>query len=124
LPADETLIRDSGFTEQGGYQGLRELLALNPRPTAVFAANDLIALGALMAAREAGLRVPRDVALAGFDDIPTARLVSPALTTVAQFEQSIGRRAAGMLLERLTGAATGPGRREEMPYKLVVRESA
>jgi len=124
LPADETLIRDSGFTEQGGYQGLRELMALTPRPTAVFAANDLIALGALMAAREAGLRVPEDVALAGFDDIPAARLVSPALTTVAQFEQSIGRRAAGMLLERLTGAATGPGRREEMPYMLVVRESA
>ena len=77
-----------------------------------------------MAAREAGLRVPGDIALAGFDDIPAARLVSPALTTVAQFEQSIGRRAAGMLLERLTGSITGPGRREEMPYQLVVRESA
>jgi LacI family transcriptional regulator len=124
IPADETLIRNSGFTEQGGYQGMRELLALLPRPTAVFAANDLIALGALMAAREAGLSVPGDVALAGFDDIPTARLVSPALTTVAQSEQSIGRRAAGMVLERLNGAAGDAGRCEEMPYKLVVRESA
>lgn len=124
IPADETLIRNSGFTEQGGYQGMRQLLALIPRPTAVFAANDLIALGALMAAREVGLGVPGDIALAGFDDIPAARLVSPALTTVAQFEQSIGQRAASMVLDRLSGATAGVGRCEEMPYSLVVRESA
>jgi LacI family transcriptional regulator len=124
IPIDETLIRDSGFNEEGGYRGMSELLAQTPRPTAVFAANDLIALGALMAAREAGLRVPADVALAGFDDIPAARLVSPALTTVAQSAARIGRRAANMVLERLHDARPEPGRCEEMPYELMLRESA
>ncbi len=123
LPIDETLIRDSGFNEEGGYRGMTELLACMPRPTAVFAANDLIALGALLALREAGLRVPADMALAGFDDIPAARLVSPALTTIAQSPQAIGRRAAAMVLERLSGASGQAARCEEMPYKLVIRES-
>jgi LacI family transcriptional regulator len=123
MPIDETLIRDSGFNEEGGYRGMTELLARAPRPTAVFAANDLIALGALVAARGAGLRVPDDIALAGFDDIPAARLVSPALTTMAQSEHAIGRRAATMILERLDGLVQGAGRCEEVPYKLIVRES-
>jgi LacI family transcriptional regulator len=123
LPIEETLIRDSGFNEGGGYRGMNELLACVPRPTAVFAANDLIALGALMALREAGVSVPDDIALAGFDDIPAARLVSPALTTMAQSAQLIGRRAAAMVIERLDGTATAAGRCEEMPYQLIVRES-
>ena len=123
MDIDENLIRDSGFNEEGGYRGMTELLARVPRPSAVFAANDLIALGALMAARGAGLRVPDDIALSGFDDIPAARLVSPALTTMAQSAHAIGRRAAAMILERLDGLVHGPGRCEEMPYKLIVRES-
>jgi LacI family transcriptional regulator len=123
LPIDEHMIRDSGFNEGGGYRGMSELLACTPRPTAVFAANDLIALGALMALREAGLRVPEDIALAGFDDIPAARFVSPSLTTMAQSEQTIGRRAAAMVLERLGTAAGEASRCEEMPYQLVVRAS-
>lgn len=123
IAVDEDLIRDSGFNEEGGYRGMTDLLACASPPTAVFAANDLIALGAMMAVREAGLRVPTDIAIAGFDDIPAARFVSPPLTTMAQSEQSIGRRAAAMVLERLNDAATGTGRCEEMPYKLVVRGS-
>lgn len=124
LPVDEALIRDSGFNEEGGYRGMAELLAHASRPTAVFAANDLIALGALMAAREAGLRVPADIALAGFDDIPAARLVSPALTTVAQAADVIGRRAATRVLERLDHGIDEAGRCEEVPYTLMLRESA
>jgi len=124
LPIDESMIVDSGFNEEGGYHAMEALLSCTPRPTAVFAANDLIALGALMAVRELGLRVPADVALAGFDDIPAARLVSPALTTIAQSGHAIGRRAAEMVLERLSGAAPEGGRCEEMPYRLIVRESA
>jgi LacI family transcriptional regulator len=123
IPIDPALIRDSTFNEEGGYRGMSELLALTPRPTAVFAANDLIALGALLAVRDAGLRIPADIALAGFDDIPAARLVSPALTTMAQSEQAIGRRAASMAFERLDGAHDEAGRCEEMPYRLVVRQS-
>jgi LacI family transcriptional regulator len=123
IPIDETIIRGSGYSEEGGYRAMVELLTCDPRPTAVFAANDLIALGALMAARDAGLRVPADLALAGFDDIPATRLVSPTLTTVSQSAHAIGRRAAGMVLERLNGSIGDAGHCEEVPYQLVVRES-
>ncbi|GIV80646.1 MAG: LacI family transcriptional regulator [Litorilinea sp.] len=124
LPAQEEWIRICPFTEEGGYTGMQELLRLAMPPTAVFAANDIMALGALMALRETGLRVPQDVAVMGFDDIPTARLVSPALTTVSQFQRELGRRAAEMLLERLQGQGPPGGRSEEMPYAIVARESA
>ena len=103
---------------------MRKILKLEPRVTAVFAANDLMAIGALVAAREAGVRVPDDVAVVGFDDIPAAEFVHPPLTTIAQFPERIGRRAAEMLFERLSGAAPEGGRSEVMPYELVVRESA
>ena len=93
-------------------------------PTAVFAASDVMAMGALVAIREAGLRVPEDIAVVGFDDISVARLITPRLTTVAQFQENLGVRAAEMLLERLAGTAPEHGRSEEMPYELIVRESA
>jgi LacI family transcriptional regulator len=124
LPLDEVLIRAGGFTEDGGYQGMRELLKLRPLPTAVFAANDLMAMGALLAMREAGLRVPADIALVGLDDIPAARLVNPPLTTIAQFPERLGRRAAELLFDRLVGRAPGEPRHEVLPFELVVRESA
>ena len=124
IPLEEILIRSGDFTETGGYESMRELLTLTPRPSAVFAANDLMALGAMMAIREAGLRVPDDIAVAGFDDIPAARLVYPSLTTIAQFQHRLGQRAAEMLFERLNGMAPPGARREEMPYELIVRESA
>ena len=123
IPIDESIMCDSSFNEEGGYRAMAALLAREPRPSAVFAANDLIALGALLAVREANLRVPADIAIAGFDDIPAARLVSPALTTVAQSAHAIGQRAASMVLDRLNGTLTDPGRCEEMPYKLVPRGS-
>jgi LacI family transcriptional regulator len=70
------------------------------------------------------LRVPDDMAIAGFDDIPAAQFVTPALTTIAQHPERLGQRAAEMLLERLRGEAPDHGRCEAMPYELVVRESA
>jgi len=124
LPHDPILIRGGEFTEDGGYVTMRELLTLRDRPSAVFAANDLMAMGALLAIREAGLGVPGDIAVAGLDDIPAAKLVNPPLTTVAQFPEHLGRRAAEMLFERLGGTAPASGRREEMPFALIVRESA
>jgi LacI family transcriptional regulator len=110
--------------EQEGYRCMRHLLTVRPRPTAVFAANDLMAMGAMMALREARLRIPDDVAVVGFDDIPAVRLLSPSLTTVAQFQQQMGTRAMELLLERLQGTAPPTGRSEETPFRLVVRESA
>ncbi len=123
IDPDERLIHRVAFTEEGGYAGMQRLLASSPRPSAVFAANDMMALGAMMAIHEAGLRVPEDVAVAGFDDIPAARLVNPPLTTVTQFQVEWGRRAAELLLERINGLAPPHGRTFAMPYQVIIRRS-
>ena len=124
LPWDGSLVRDGDFSEDGGYRAMRSLLDGQNHPTAVFAAGDVMAMGAMVAIREAGLGVPEDIAVVGFDDIPVARLITPRLTTVAQFQENLGVRAAEMLLERLDGKAPEGGRSEEMPYELIERESA
>jgi len=124
IAREPVLIRSGGFTEDGGRQGMRDLLQLAVLPTAVFCANDLLALGAMVALREAGLRVPEDMAIVGFDDIPVARMVQPALTTIAQFPERAGERAATMLFDRLDGSFTGPARGETVVHQLVIRESA
>jgi LacI family transcriptional regulator len=124
LPPDDALVRDGDFTADGGHRAMLGFLDEPHPPTAVFAANDVMAMGALVALREAGLKVPDDVAVVGFDDVPVAGLITPRLTTVAQFQENLGVRAAEMLLERLDGTAPGHGRSEEMPYELIVRESA
>jgi LacI family transcriptional regulator len=124
LPPDEALVRDGDFSAYGGHHAMQSFLDEPHPPTAVFAANDVMAMGALVALREAGLRVPEDVAVVGFDDVPVAGLITPRLTTVAQFQENLGVRAAEMLLERLDGTAPEHGRSEEMPYELIVRESA
>jgi LacI family transcriptional regulator len=111
------------YSEDGGYQAMRKLLQHEDHPSAIFAANDIMAMGAMMAIREAGLAIPDDISIVGFDDIPTAKLVYPPLTTVAQFQHNLGQRAAEMLMERLDGNLPDTGRSEAMPYKLIVRES-
>ncbi len=124
IPVDDTLVREGDFHEGGGRRAMQDLLSLATPPTAVFALNDLMAIGALHAIKDAGLRVPEDIAVVGFDDIPAAQFVSPALTTIAHHPRLLGNRAARMLFERLQGSAPDHGRCEEMPYELVVRESA
>jgi LacI family transcriptional regulator len=124
IPLDPILIRGGNFNETGGYQGMKELLKLQPLPTAVFAANDLMAIGAMLALREAGLKVPDDMAIVGFDDISAAALVDPPLTTMAQFPERLGLRASEMLFERLRGDAPEHGRIERKSCELVIRESA
>jgi LacI family transcriptional regulator len=124
IPVDESSIRHGSYDEDGGYDTMRGLLEGKEVPSAVFAANDLMAMGALVAIREARLSVPDDVAVVGFDDIPSAKLVFPPLTTIAQYQRQMGQRAAEMLFERLNGAAPSSGRSVQMPYQLVVRTSA
>jgi LacI family transcriptional regulator len=119
----EYVIESQDFTEVGGYAAVEKILSYQPRPTAVFAANDLLAVGVMLGIQQAGLRVPFDLAIVGFDDIPVARYVTPALTTVAQFQEHIGQRAAEMLVEHLTSEAPIGGRCVEMPYELKVRTS-
>ena len=110
-------------TEEDGYNGLLALRALKYPPTAVFARNDFAAIGALRAAHTLGLRVPRDVAIAGFDNIPLAAYQTPSLTTVEQPIIEQARIAAEMLLKSIEGAGTMARKIVELPCKLVVRDS-
>jgi LacI family transcriptional regulator len=119
------VVEVNTYDVEGGYRGMLQLLQQGEqRPSAIFAANDLVAIGALQAAREQGLRVPQDISVIGFDDITAAALVTPALTTIRQFKHEMGARAAQLVIERLNGDAPEGGRVVEMPYELIVRESA
>jgi LacI family transcriptional regulator len=112
------------FTREGGARGMATLLDLPHPPRAVFCANDQIAIGALQEALRRGLSVPGDIAIAGFDDIDAASMVQPRLTTVHNSPDELGARCGELLLSRMTGEFTGPGRDELIPAELVVRESA
>lgn len=121
---DEALVVGGAFTPESGYEKMQALLALDSRPTAVFAANDLLAIGAIQAIRDAGLSVPQDIAVMGFDNIPSAQLITPRLSTVEHFPQLLGERAATLLFDRLSGNAPKHGRSVELPFELVLRETA
>ncbi|MCB9139024.1 MAG: LacI family DNA-binding transcriptional regulator [Caldilineaceae bacterium] len=116
--------QEGDWTYVGGHRAMQRLLSLPARPTAVFACNDLMAIGALHAINEAGLRVPDDIALVGFDDIPAAAWVQPRLTTIAQQPGAIGQCLAGALFQRINGGYEGPGRHFEIRSQFVERESA
>jgi LacI family transcriptional regulator len=111
------------FSEESGYRAGQALAAAGARPDAVFAGNDAMAIGCLFALTEAGLRVPDDVALAGFDDIPVARFVHPPLTTVRVDVAAMGRRALERLAAAIGDPKAGAGGVETVPVELVVRES-
>ena len=122
IPVDPDLIVKGDFFQPSGYSGANRLLALHEPPTAIFASNDVMAMGALDAVRESGLRVPEDISLVGFDDIPQASLVHPALTTVRQPLEQMGRIATQMLLDMLNN----PGKkinRIELPTELIIRDT-
>lgn len=123
IPFENASLSVGAYSEDGGYQAMKTVLQQENRPTAIFAANDLMAMGAMVAIREAGLSIPNDMAIMGFDDIPTAKLIYPGLTTVAQYQRNLGQRAAELLMERLAGSAPENGRSVEMPYHLVERDS-
>ncbi|MCX5345185.1 substrate-binding domain-containing protein [Streptomyces atratus] len=118
------LVAWTGFTREGGRAGATTVLSAAERPDAVVCANDLIAIGALGTAWAAGLRVPHDVAITGYDDIEAASLVSPALTTVLNPAREIGRSAAQLLVDRLDGDGPGTAREIVLAHRLVPRESA
>lgn len=123
IPVRQELIVEGDFTEDGGKAGSRHLLSA--KPTAIFAANDSMAIGALKALREAEYQVPGDVALVGFDDVPIATTVEPALTTVRQPIEDLGSIAADLLLDRIKNQRDEkpPAHRIVLPAKLVIRES-
>ncbi len=121
LPADERLVVEAPFDRPGGHWAMRQLLALPERPTAVFASNDILAIGALEAAREAGLDIPGELSIIGMDDIYPAAITTPPLTTMVKAKYETGRWAAQYMLERLNGEASQPGRVRALPCQLMVR---
>jgi DNA-binding LacI/PurR family transcriptional regulator len=123
VSVDEDLVRHGDFKEEGGYSEASALLALPTRPTALFVINHPMTIGALMAIRERGLRVPADVSVVGFDDTAWAALLDPPLTTVAQPTDELGTTAARLLLERVDQGYTGPPRRVVLPPHLIERAS-
>jgi DNA-binding LacI/PurR family transcriptional regulator len=118
----EIMVGRGAYTEAGGYQGARELLDRRPRPTAIFAANDLAAIGALNAIEEAGLRVPQDISLVGYDDTSLAAMRHLSLTTVHQPCHDIGQMAMDLLIERIRGQRA-KSRRVVLAPALVVRST-
>jgi LacI family transcriptional regulator len=116
---------DGHFTEHGGYRAAKALAALPAplRPTAIFAANDSMAIGALSALREMGIAVPAEIAVAGFDDIPIAQYTSPPLTSVRVPIIELGERASERLVARLSSARQRRRSCEILSTTLVVRRS-
>jgi LacI family transcriptional regulator len=123
LHLDTSLIIETDLTTIGGYNAMQKLLALRQRPTAIFAINDVLALGALRAAQSAGVRVPEQLSLIGMDDIFAAETTSPPLTTIAKPRYDIGTMAARFLLERIAKKPIAGARHPLIPCTLLQRNS-
>ncbi len=122
LPYDENLVRYGNFDEESGLRAMERLLTLNPRPTAVFVASDMVAIGALRVLREHTLRVPEEIALVGFDNIAAARFITPALTTVHVPAFGLGWAAAELLIRIIEGDQPAETQ-VRLETELIVRES-
>jgi LacI family transcriptional regulator len=122
IEVDPELVRIGSYEESASQQPATELLTLADRPTAVFAANDLSALSTMDVAFTLGLRVPDDVSVIGFDNIPESALTTPTLTTIEQPIQLMGQRAITMLIELLRGGSL-ESLHVTLPTRLVDRQS-
>lgn len=119
----EAYIVRGGFDPSEGVKAAALLMALDPRPTAIFASNDMLALGILRGVQAQGYKVPDDVALVGFNDLPFCQFVTPSLTTVVVDKYELGVRAADMLLSRIEQPSLRP-QRVSLSIGLAVRESS
>ncbi len=122
LPCNENLILRGDYHAQSGMEMTNAILNMTPRPTAIFALNDLMALGALRAASEAGYSIPKDLAVVGYDDLELSRFTSPPLTTISQPKKEISAQAVSLLVQRLSGKSESPSR-VVLPPQLIVRRS-
>jgi len=114
-------VIETPYTHAGGREGLREVVAVSPRPTAVICGNDVLAIGAIAEAAALGIAVPRELSITGFDDMEIASLFAPGVTTVHLPTAELGQEAARQLLARLAGEDVPLG--TELPVELVVRGS-
>jgi LacI family transcriptional regulator len=119
---DESLLVRGDYHAQSGMDITLSLLAMDPRPSAIFALNDLMALGALRAAAEAGFSVPKDLAVVGYDDLEITHFTNPPLTTIAQPKKEIGIQAVNLLVDRMTHRNRPPSRLI-LPPELIIRRS-
>lgn len=124
LPVPDEYVIEGDWSVEHGRRAISSLLKLPVPPTAVFAASDTIAIGALEAVEEMNYRVPEDIAIVGFDDIPASSWVRPRLSTVAQYPAEMGTLLATALFERIQGEYSGSSRHFEVPCRFIERESA
>jgi len=122
IPLDPDMVQAGDYSRQTGFACAQRLLNLSDPPTAIFAANDQSAIGAIQAAQQAGLRVPDDLSVIGFDNIPEAAYTHPGLTTVDQFIDDMGYVATEMLMSLIKGNSL-ESNVYKMPTQLVVRDS-
>lgn len=123
IPVREEWIIEGDYQQQIAYETTKHLLqSANPRPTAIFGSNDLSAFGAMDAARECGLRIPEDISVIGFDDVPQSSVIYPKLTTICQPLEQMGKDAAKLLLAQIENP-NHPPQRVELPTQLIVRDS-
>ncbi len=125
LDPDDMEVHVGNYRMDSGYELAEKVLSVpqRDRPTALLCANDMMAIGALEYCRTAGVKVPEEISIVGFDDVPMAPLLTPRLTTVCQPAREMGMGAAALLLDLISGG-TGPDLPETFPVKVVVRESA
>lgn len=124
IAIDPDFLMEGDWHPEGGRRAVETLLEKDRLPSAIFALNDLMAIGAILALQDAGLSVPDDIAVMGFDNMREATMVRPHLTTIAQHPTDIGYKVAEALFDRIEGRAPETRRRIESPLKLIVRESA
>lgn len=122
IPVEDSLIVKGDFQYESGYQAAQQLLSQANPPTAIFACNDLMAVGVISAAIELGLNVPQDLSVIGFDDVRLASFTNPPLTTIAQPKYEIGVMATKMLLARTQNTDTPP-HTEQLDTHIVIRKS-
>jgi LacI family transcriptional regulator len=122
LPEAHRHVEKCGFEIEDGYQAALRVLSKKPRPTALVVINDLLAIGAIRAANDLGLQIPKDLSIASFDDLPLSSYITPRLTTVRRDNKAIGQAMTRMLLERLKNPKR-PQQRLELPTEFIIRES-
>jgi len=123
IEINEDIIVTANFQHKGGYEAAQKLFERSQKPTAIFACNDLMAVGAIAALQNMGFQLPRDVSIVGFDDISLSSYTYPRLTTVAQPARELGHRAVVRLLERLH-QPENPINHDLLPVRLVIRDSS
>ncbi len=123
LPVEDGWVVEGNLTISGARQATRNLMNHAHRPTAIFCANDEMAIGSLHEVKSAGLRVPEDISIIGFDDIRYAEVTDPPLTTIGQPAEEIGERVMYRLCRRIEGGEINGTEPEIVPHRLVIRQS-